>query len=509
MARSRRRSWRQRLFLVAGGAFVLVLLAGAAATGYAAWILNRIERVDVGLDAPGSGDQISSQDIRVPDDGASGTEATLPPLGPAGPPENFLIVGSDNAEGIDPDDPILSNRQEEAGNFLADTIIVLRIDPATTTATLVSIPRDLWVEIAGAGFEQKINAAFNDPDAQSLSERADRLIATIRESLDVPIHHFVHVNWAGFRGLVSELGGIDVCFPQPTRDVNTGLLVEEPGLVELGPDQALAYVRSRKLQVQDEDGNWVAGDTQSDLDRIRRQQEFIRDALDQTLELRNPNRIRGVIEAAVDNVQIDQALGLGDIVDLARRFSDFTGEQLRTFDLPVAGITIPARGSTPQLSALELLPAAEVTLDVLRGIEPGDVVPGRVQVHLTGPSDLTTEVSAALGDAGFLLAGAEFAAAAPETVIRYGPGGQEAALLLAAWLEAPVAYEASEVLTGNQLELVIGEDFPGVRAGAPRQVGPTEEPPVVTAPPEEDPAVTTEPTTTESTPEAAVPAVCR
>ena len=479
----RRRTWTQRVVLVASSLLVVVVVLGAATTGYAAWLLARVDRVDVPLDRPEATDQVNAADVAEPvtsvppvAEGAApapATSTTLPPLGPAGPPENFLIVGSDNAEDIDPDDPILTNRDDQADNHLADTIMLLRIDPASTEATLLSIPRDLWVDIAGpnGGFRQKINAAFNLPDAD---DRSARLVNTVRENLGVEIHHFVHVDWAGFRGLVSELGGIEVCFPRPARDVRTGLLVEEAGPVELSPDQALAFVRSRQLQVRGPDGTWRPADDQSDLDRIGRQQEFITEALDQTLGLRNPNRLRGVADAAVDHVDIDQALSLGDIVDLARRFADFGGDSLRTLELPVADLTIPATRRHPTLSALQLGAGAEAVLDIFRGVEPDDVVAPRVSVTVRGGDGTVADDVERIGFDVDRRRGPT----SERTVVRYGPGGEDAARLLAAFLDAGVGYEPAANLSGNVIELVVGADVGAVRApGDPRRIGPDEEPP--------------------------------
>ncbi len=485
----RHRTWRQRLVLAASSLLIVVAVVGSATTGYAAWLLARLDRVDVPLDAPREAATVEVGDVVDPagDDGAP-SATTLPPLGPAGPPENFLIVGSDNAEEIDPDDPIVTNRQSQADNHLADTIMLLRIDPASTEATLLSIPRDLWVDIGEprGGFRQKINAAFNLPDAD---ERSARLVNTVRENLGVEIHHFVSVDWAGFRGLVAELGGIEVCFPLPSRDPRTGLLVERTGPVELDPDQALAFVRSRNLQVRGPEGSWRPADNQSDLDRIRRQQEFVADALDQTLALRNPNRLRGVVRSAVDHVDLDQALSLSDIVDLARRFSDFGGDNLRTFRLPVADLAVRTGGVT--LSALQLGAGADQVLDIFRGVDPDDVVPSRVTVAVRGPD---RAVADGLEEVGFAVVRRPGPGASGSTTVRYGPGGEDGARLLVAFLDEPVRYEQHGDLEPGAVELVVGADPPPVRdPGDPRPIEAAEEPPVATTAP---PAPTTVPGST-------------
>ncbi|NDH97432.1 MAG: hypothetical protein EBZ17_08245, partial [Actinobacteria bacterium] len=76
-------------------------------------------------------------------------------------PVNFLIIGVDSALGLDPDDPAASGRDVDArGNSLADTIALLRIDPVGGQAWMLTLPRDLLVEIPNARIPvQKINAA--------------------------------------------------------------------------------------------------------------------------------------------------------------------------------------------------------------------------------------------------------------------------------------------------------------------------------------------------------------
>src|SRR5262245_61878665 len=74
-------------------------------------------------------------------------------------PQNFLLVGIDQAEGLDPDDPVNIGRGSGTSN-LADTIMVLRVVPKTREAYLISFPRDLYVPIAGAGYSDRINTTL-------------------------------------------------------------------------------------------------------------------------------------------------------------------------------------------------------------------------------------------------------------------------------------------------------------------------------------------------------------
>ena len=140
--------------------------------------------------------------------------------------QNFLLVGSDSRANIDPDDPNIGafGSESEVGGQRSDTIMVLRIDPASERASILSFPRDLWVSIAGTGGKQRINTAF--------SRGPDVLVATLQQNFGIPIQHFVEVDFAGFKGLVDAVGGVPVYFENPARDKNTGLNIPVAGCVE-------------------------------------------------------------------------------------------------------------------------------------------------------------------------------------------------------------------------------------------------------------------------------------
>ena len=111
----------------------------------------------------------------------------------------------------------------------------------------------------------------------------DKLIETINTNLDVPVNHFVMVDFAGFSELVELVGGVPVYFPFPTRDQGSGLNIVESGCWILDGPQALGYVRARTIE-ELIDGTWTPLTTPApDLARIERQQEFMVLALEEAL----------------------------------------------------------------------------------------------------------------------------------------------------------------------------------------------------------------------------------
>ena len=227
---------------------------------------------------------------------------------PGDGPVNVLVVGSDSRVSVS-DDAEAFGTPDMVGGQRSDTIIVLRVDPGGDTAAMLSIPRDLWVPLASGGVN-RINAAFEGGP--------DNLVRTVNGALEIPIHHYVEVEFAGFRDIVRAVGDVTVFFDAPARDAVTGLQVEQAGCVALDGDDALAYVRSRNYETL-VDGRWRGGGA-GDLDRISRQQDFMRRVLAKLRSVRNPATIHRVVTTGTENLTLDERLSVADIEQLALRF---------------------------------------------------------------------------------------------------------------------------------------------------------------------------------------------
>lgn len=270
-----------------------------------------------------------------------------------GPSTNYLLVGSDSRIGISPDDPDFGaiGDETEVGGQRADVIMILRRDRDGGIA-LTSIPRDLYVPIAGTGGSGRINGAFN--------EGPERLVATVKESLDVPIHHYIEVDFVGFRDIIDAVGGVDLCVEYVVRDLGSGLYLE-PGCQTLDGTMALAFARSRYYE-EFRDGDWRI-DGSADLGRIRRQQLFMRAAVNGALlEWRSsPFSSSRLIDAVTASVRMDPALDPVRAAESLRRAAE---EDLVTYVLPVRPVTIGGA------AVLELDDGAEEVLDYFRGVGP-------------------------------------------------------------------------------------------------------------------------------------------
>jgi len=275
--------------------------------------------------------------------------------------ENYLIVGSDSRAGADPsslDAGAIGNAQEVTGQR-SDTIMILRFDPSTNTSSLLSLPRDLWVPIAGQSAKGKINGAF--------SKGKDVLVSTIQDDFGIPIHHYVEVNFEGFKRLVDAMGGVSLWFDVPSRDTTTGLEVLTPGCTLLDGTQALAFARSRHFQTFT-NGKWRE-DPSADLGRIARQQQFLQQAFQKALTAgsSSPTALSQLISAAVDNVTIDKQL---DLLGLANRLRKLGSGGVETWTMPSHGDTV---GDQSVLIVDDA--KAQPIIDYFKGIGPAPTEP--------------------------------------------------------------------------------------------------------------------------------------
>jgi LCP family protein required for cell wall assembly len=408
-----RRSWRQRVVLVTGGVIVTICLLGASVAAYALHKYNSIDRVkDINISSAASGE-----------------------------PENYLIVAVDTREG------------QETVN--TDTIMVVRIDPKSDRVALTSFNRDLMVTIADTGKIGMINSAYNRP-----SGGEQVLIDTIRENFDIPINHFVEVNFQSFQQVVDAVGGVPLWIPYPVRDTHSGLYQYDTGCITLNGEQGLAFARSRYFQVQRPDGSWDQ-DGSADLGRVQRQQVFIQRALAKALgQVKgNPARLNELLDIGLANIRIDENLSLGDLLDLSGHFKNFDPSTLEAYPLPVTEYP-------PDHNRLLLdESAAEEYLNVFRGLAPGELRPGVVDVTVLngteGQSDhLAGDVTGALQKIGFKVEVPDDADQLYEhTVIYTAPGQATYGQRVARHLTAPAEIQEDPALLPGHVRLVAGLDF--------------------------------------------------
>ena len=207
----------------------------------------------------------------------------------------------------------LDYRDWESGEGPArsDTMILLTLDPVGKTAAMLSIPRDLWVNVPGFG-QNKINTAYYLGEANRLPGGGPQLASrTVEEFLGIQIHYWAQIDFTAFVQFVDYIGGVKIDIKEPIELEVIGKLKDEklePGTYSLDGALALAYARNRSQ-----------GD--GDFSRAQRQQEVILALRQQLLRLdvqrlifSNPKGIWDIFSQNIrTNIPFSDAFTLGKL----------------------------------------------------------------------------------------------------------------------------------------------------------------------------------------------------
>lgn len=184
---------------------------------------------------------------------------------------NWLLVGSDSRTGMSEKDAERLGTGGDIGSSRTDTIMLLHL-PTTGSATLVSIPRDSYVEVPGYGYD-KVNAAFAYGGPKLLA-------STVEQATGLHIDRYAEIGMGGLANAVDAVGGVEICVKEAINDPLANLNVQ-PGCQEMDGATGLGYVRTRAT-------------AQGDLDRVERQREFLAALMDKVTSpavLVNPIRM--------------------------------------------------------------------------------------------------------------------------------------------------------------------------------------------------------------------------
>jgi len=259
--------------------------------------------------------------------------------------QNFLLVGSDNREGLSPEEiadlHVGAATAENGDGRRSDTMILMHLSGGGGKALFVSLPRDSYVRIPAytdaRGKEHgesrnKLNAAYalGGPDLA---------VRTVSENTGVQIDHYVEIGFDGFVRMVDALDGIDVCAPRKLVDKKSGLNLPA-GTSRLDGAQALAYVRARSV------------DSTADLGRMKRQQSFLGAMFRRATSggvLLNPLKLNAFLDSVLQSVKTDSKLTRQDIFDLATRTDGLSPSSIEFTTVPLSDVDYrptPSIGST-------------------------------------------------------------------------------------------------------------------------------------------------------------------
>ncbi|MCL5734004.1 MAG: LCP family protein [Actinobacteria bacterium] len=236
---------------------------------------------------------------------------------------NVLVLGSDHR----------AQDNEEYGR--SDTIIILHIDPDNDYLSILSIPRDLRVQIPGHGTD-KINAAYAI-DGPALT------IKTVEALTGIDINHYMEVDFKAFQDMTDALGGVYVDVDRRYYHVQSSAQDYEtiklaPGYQLLKGSDALDYVRFRH-------------DLTGDFGRMQRQQRFLAALREQAMGWNLPFKLPALISALFDNISTD--LGANDFLKLAYWGVRLPGSRMRQVSI---------NGDTPTIGGISYVVADEATI---------------------------------------------------------------------------------------------------------------------------------------------------
>jgi LCP family protein required for cell wall assembly len=272
--------------------------------------------------------------------------------------QNILLMGSDSrsfeggqAYNVAPGSAAYVTGQR------SDVVMLLHIPAGGAAATVISFPRDSWVQLPGftdsagvthAPVMAKLNAAFD-------LGGAPLLVSTVEDLTGIHVDHFASINFPGFQGMVNAIGGVNVCIGTTRHDANSGDFLTA-GDHHLNGAQALALVRDRESFAD------------QDLGRIKDQEYFLSVMLHQVLSantLTNPIKLTEFLNVATKSLTVDSGLSIGDMRSLAGRFAHLNTANVTFETVPVANANYRVTSSVygPQLqSAVELDAAGSAAL---------------------------------------------------------------------------------------------------------------------------------------------------
>ncbi|MER5901499.1 LCP family protein [Streptomyces mirabilis] len=267
--------------------------------------------------------------------------------------QNILLIGSDSRSGD-------GNKKygRDSGTERSDTTILLHLSANRRSATAVSLPRDLMVDVPSCRRPdgtrtQPMFAMFNSAFEVGGSACT---IRTVEKLTNIRVDHHMVVDFHGFKDMVDAVDGVEVCLKEPINDKAAKLKLPA-GKVVLDGEQALGYVRARKS----------IGDG-SDTDRMERQQRFLGALVNKVQSndvLLNPARLYPMLDAATSSLTTDPDLAsLRGLYDLVRGMRNIPTERVQFLTVPRTSYVYNA--NRDQL----VKPAADKLFSLLRADAP-------------------------------------------------------------------------------------------------------------------------------------------
>jgi LCP family protein required for cell wall assembly len=392
---------------------------------------------------------------------------------------NVLMIGSDSRAG--------SHGTYGTGvdGSRSDTTMLLHISPQHDHVYVISFPRDSMVPVfkcdredknhpgqqAAPGTVERLNTSFSNGGAPCLWY-------TLEQTTKVHIDHFMEVDFSGFKKIVNDLGGVNVCLPFAINDPASRLHLAK-GQHVIGGNQALAFVRERHIGLG------------SDLQRIQRQQLFLASVAQKISTsgvLGDPTKMYTLVHDVASSLTTDTGLSLTDMYAIANSLKDLSTKALRFISVPV----VPYPGD-PSAEVQWASPTSDQLFQSIArdtGISkaaqnaakaghpsPGPTVsPSHVQLQVlngTSTEGLALNTATKLKANGFGVTGTGNATSDTytTTVIEYSSAAQLPQVNTIKNAIAGAEAKMTSGLPAGSIELVLGSTFKGVTGAAQPKTG--------------------------------------
>ncbi len=416
--------------------------------------------------------------ITVQPSTSTGTTSTGP--APMYDPENFLLVGSDTRSGANNID---GGEADLVGVANTDSMMLLHISGDRQHIYAVSLPRDMWApNVPCERYNQETDTYSGTADGANLSKQHMNsfygvggpkcLVDAVENLTQLPIDHYIQIDFSGFQSMVDALGGVTVNACGPIIDETLQTILPTGGEQLINGAQALNLARARKVQ----------GDPSSDLSRIHRQQLILSAILREVKSagtLLDPGKLTDFVNAFTQNTSTAN-VSFQSLMDLAESIGNLDPALVNFYTMP----TVPDpddrtdRGSmymdetaaAPLLNALRNdtpVPGTETTpvdtpapTTTAAASTTLTVAPEAVDlqiVNAAGVAGIATRASEALDGIGFDVTPDDLTtdeATQSGVTVRYSPGNEAAALTIAAAVPGATLETADGL--GSRVSLRLG-----------------------------------------------------
>ncbi len=398
--------------------------------------------------------------------------------------QNILILGSQERAGQRGHFGVGSGASPLTSN--SDNLLLVHLDPTHTHATVLSIPRDMFVYEPGCKARDRmigigIQGPYTYPPGNIIDGALNIggptcAVKTAEDLTGIKLDHFVEFDFNSFRDMVGAIGGVEVCVPRGGYHDRKSHINLSRGLHLLNYTKALDYVRTR-----DSLGGPDAG---GDLPRIELQQAFMSSVIQKVNKqgmLSNIHVLLNVATIATKALTVDSSLGsVSSLMNLARSLVHLHSQDVSLITLPTTTDTYQYPTYDQHLMAVQ--PQDDVLYQMVRTgqvwnghlpTQPYSKVRVRV-VNGTGRTGLARRTAAKLRALGFNVISVGNAAATGTTTVDYAGLDQAdgAYTLMTALKSFPagqntLAEPAWQVGSPGPVTLILGSDFVGVKQAAP------------------------------------------